>query len=131
MMINKDILLEFYLNKYLLPSYNAFKRFEVTEITHNEQNRINVKISIIFEYEKLKSEFLLTGILEEMFIIENTIPSEYLKSPVFNESKNINFERLKKEIKHYIKIIIYKRINLFDLNIKIEKTPANHHKQST
>ena len=130
--MNRKILLEFYLNKYLVPSYVILNRIEIVFLDYIEDNRINIKLLIVCDNDKFKKEFLLTGILESMFIQqpENIIPGSFLKSPVFNESKNINFEKLKKEIKHYIKIIIYKRINKFEMNLKIEEAFTNHNKQS-
>jgi hypothetical protein len=131
--MNRKILLEFYLNKYLVPSYILFKRIEVVNIEHMNNERINVKLLVVCDKDKFDDEFLLTGVLEDMLIIrpDNIISSIYLSSPIFKQSKNISFDKLKKEIKHYIKIIIYKRINLFEMNLKIEETLTNNHKQST
>jgi len=130
--MDRKILLEFYLNKYLVPSYIFFNRIEVVSLDYTDNDRINVKLLIVCDNDKFKEEFLLTGILENMFILkpENIIPGAYLNVPIFNESKNIDFKKLKKEIKYYIKIIIHKRIDKFEMNLKIEKTLTDDNKQS-
>ena len=42
--------------------------------------------------------------------------------------KNIIKMKIKKDIKHYIKIVVNKRINLFKMDLKLEKAHSNDYK---
>jgi hypothetical protein len=129
--MDRKILLEYYLNKYVIPEYILLKRIDVENISEVKDNRIDVDIQIICNYDEFKSKFYLTESLEEMFVYENRISQTFLLAPIFKESKEINFEKIKKDIKHYIKIVVNKRINLFNMNLKLENSHSENNKQSS
>ena len=129
--MDRRILLEYYLNKYIVPQYNLFERIDVVSIKDVKDERIEVDVLIITDSEKFKSKFNLTESLQELFIYRDTISQTFLQAPIFKENTEINFDKIKKEIKHYIKIIVNKRIHVFKMELKLENSYSNNHKQST
>jgi hypothetical protein len=109
--MDRKILLEYYLNKYVIPDYLLIKRIEVVNLQEVKDNRIDVDIQIVTDSESFKLKFNLTESLQELFIFEDKIPQTFLQSPIFKESSEINFDKIKKEIKHYIKTHIQTTIN--------------------
>jgi hypothetical protein len=126
--MDRKILLEYYLNKYVIPDYLLIKRIEVVNLQEVKDNRIDVDIQIVTDSESFKLKFNLTESLQELFIFEDKISQTFLQSPIFKESSEINFDKIKKEIKHYIKIIVNKRIQVFKMELKLENTYSNHNK---
>lgn len=128
--MDRKVLLEYYLNKYVTPEYLFIKRIQVNDLTEVKDSRIDVNLQVICDDEDFKRKINLTESLEEMFVDKdyNTISQTFLLTPIFKESKDIDFERIKKEIKHYIKIIINKRINLFKMDLKLEKSHSDNNK---
>ena len=126
--MDRKILLEYYLNKYVIPDYLLIKRIEVVNLQEVKDNRIDVDIQIVTDSESFKLKFNLTESLQELFIFEDKISQTFLQSSIFKESSEINFDKIKKEIKHYIKIIVNKRIQVFKMELKLENTYSNHNK---
>jgi len=128
--MDRKVLLEYYLNKYVTPEYLLIKRIQVNDLTEVKDSRIDVNLQVICDDEEFKRKINLTESLEEMFVDKdyNTISQTFLLAPIFKESKDIDFEKIKKEIKHYIKIIINKRINLFKMDLKLEKSHSDNDK---
>jgi Pyruvate/2-oxoacid:ferredoxin oxidoreductase gamma subunit len=124
--MDRRILLEYYLNKYVVSQYNMLQRIDVVSINDKEE-RIDVDLLVIMDSDTFKSKFDLTESLQEIFIYDNKISQTFLLAPIFKESKEINFDNIKKDIKHYIKIIINKRINLFKMDLKLEKAHSNNY----
>ena len=124
--MDRRILLEYYLNKYVTSQYNLIERIDVLSIGDREE-RIDVDILIIIDSERFKLNFNLTESLQELFIFDNKISQTFLQAPIFKENKEISFDKIKKDIKHYIKIIINKRINLFKMDLKLEKSHSNNY----
>ena len=124
--MDRRILLEYYLNKYVTSQYNLIERVDVLSIDDREE-RIDVDILIIIDSEIFKLNFNLTESLQELFIFDNKISQTFLQAPIFKENKEISFDKIKKDIKHYIKIIINKRINLFKMDLKLEKAHSNNY----
>lgn len=124
--MDRRILLEYYLNKYVTSQYNLIERIDVLSIGDREE-RIDVDILIIIDSERFKLNFNLTESLQELFIFDNKISQTFLQAPIFKENKEISFDKIKKDIKHYIKIIINKRINLFKMDLKLEKAHSNNY----
>jgi len=124
--MDRRILLEYYLNKYVTSQYNLIERIDVLSIGDREE-RIDVDILIIIDSEIFKLNFNLTESLQELFIFDNKISQTFLQAPIFKENKEISFDKIKKDIKHYIKIIINKRINLFKMDLKLEKSHSNNY----
>lgn len=125
--MDRRILLEYYLNKYVTSQYNLIERIDVLSIDDREE-RINVDILIIIDSERFKLNFNLTESLQELFIFDNKISQTFLQAPIFKENTEINFDKIKKDIKHYIKIVVNKRINLFKMDLKLEKAYSNNYK---
>lgn len=125
--MDRRILLEYYLNKYVISQYNLIERIDVLSIDDREE-RIDVDIMIVIDSERFKSNFNLTESLQELFIFDNKISQTFLQAPIFKESKEISFDKIKKDIKHYIKIIVNKRINLFKMDLKLEKSYSDNYK---
>jgi hypothetical protein len=125
--MDRRILLEYYLNKYVVSQYNMLQRIEVVSINDKEE-RIDVDLLIIMDSDTFRSKFDLTESLQEIFIYDNKISQTFLLAPIFKESKEISFDKIKKDIKHYIKIIVNKRINLFKMDLKLEKAYSNNYK---
>jgi hypothetical protein len=125
--MDRRILLEYYLNKYVTSQYNLIERIDVLSIDDMAE-RIDVDVLIIIDSERFKSNFNLTESLQELFIFDNKISQTFLQAPIFKENKEISFDKIKKDIKHYIKIIINKRINLFKMDLKLEKAYSNNYK---
>ena len=124
--MDRRILLEYYLNKYITSQYNLIERIDVLSINDKEE-RIDVDLLVIMDSDTFKSKFNLTESLQELFIFDNKISQTFLQAPIFKESKEISFDKIKKDIKHYIKIIINKRINLFKMDLKLEKSHSNNY----
>ena len=124
--MDRRILLEYYLNKYVTSQYNLIERIDVLSIEDREE-RIDVNLLIIMDSNTFKSKFDLTESLQEIFIHDNKISQTFLLAPIFKESREISFDKIKKDIKHYIKIIINKRINLFKMDLKLEKAHSNNY----
>ena len=129
--MDKKILLEYYLNKYVVKDYLIIKRIVVENISEVKDNRINVDLKIICDENEFKTKFNLTESLSELFIHRDVISQTFLLAPIFKESKEVNFDKLKKDIKHYIKIVINKRINLFKMDLKLENSHSDYNKQSS
>jgi len=129
--MDRKILLEYHLNKYVTPEYLIIKRIDVENISEVKDSRIDVDLKIICDETEFKSKFNLTESLSELFIHKDTISQTFLLAPIFKESKEVNFDNLKKDIKHYIKIVVNKRINLFNMNLKLENSYSNYNKQSS
>jgi hypothetical protein len=125
--MDRRILLEYYLNKYIASQYNLIERIDVVSLKYIE-DRIDVDILIIVDYETFNTKFKLTETLREVFVLDYKIPQTFLQSPIFKDNTEINFDKIKKDIKHYIKIIVNKRINLFKMDLKLEKTYSNNYK---
>ena len=124
--MDRRILLEYYLNKYVTSQYNLIERIDVLSIGDREE-RIDVDILIIIDSERFKLNFNLTESLQELFIFDNKISQTFLQAPIFKEIKEISFDKIKKDIKHYIKIVVNKRINLFKMDLKLEKAHSNNY----
>ena len=124
--MDRRILLEYYLNKYVTSQYNLIERIDVLSIGDREE-RIDVDILIIIDSEIFKLNFNLTESLQELFIFDNKISQTFLQAPIFKENKEISFDKIKKDIKHYIKIVVNKRINLFKMDLKLEKAHSNNY----
>lgn len=129
--MDRKILLEYHLNKYIVPDYITLKRIEVINISDVKDNRIDVNLQIICDNYEFRTKFNFTDSLGELFINENIISQTFLQAPIFKKNTEINFDKLKKDIKHYIKIIINKRINLFKMDLKLETPYTNNDKQSS
>lgn len=129
--MDKKILLEYYLNKYVVKDYLIVKRIVVENISEVKDSRINVDLKIICDKNDFKTKFNLTESLSELFIHKDVISQTFLLAPIFKESKEVNFDKLKKDIKHYIKIVINKRINLFKMDLKLENSHSDYNKQSS
>jgi len=129
--MDRKILLEYHLNKYVVPDYLIVKRIDVENISEVKDNRIDVSLQIICDTFEFNTKFNLTESLQELFITNNKISQTFLLAPVFKESKEIDFDRLKKDIKHYVKIVINKRINLFNMDLKLENSYSDNNKQSS
>ena len=125
--MDRRILLEYYLNKYVTSQYNLIERIDVLSINDKEE-RIDEHLLIIMDSDTFKSKFDLTESLQELFIFDNKISQTFLQAPIFKESKEISFDKVKKDIKHYIKIIVNKRINLFKMDLRLEKAYSNNYK---
>ena len=125
--MDRRILLEYYLNKYVTSQYNLIERIDVLSIDDMAE-RIDVDVLIIIDSERFKLNFNLTESLQELFIFDNKISQTFLQAPIFKESNEISFDKVKKDIKHYIKIIVNKRINLFKMDLKLEKAYSNNYK---
>lgn len=129
--MDRKILLEYHLNKYIVPDYITLKRIEVINISDVKDNRIDVNLQIICDNYEFRKEFNLTDTLSDLFLNENIISQTFLQAPIFKKNTEINFDKLKKDIKHYIKIIINKRINLFKMDLKLETPYTNNNKQGS
>jgi len=125
--MDRRILLEYYLNKYITSQYNLIERIDVVSLKYIE-DRIDIDTIIIIDSETFNTNFNLTESLQELFIFDNKISQTFLQAPIFKESKEISFDKIKKDIKHYIKIIVNKRINLFKMDLKLEKSYSNNYK---
>jgi len=125
--MDRRILLEYYLNKYITSQYNLIERIDVVSLKYIE-DRIDVDTLIIIDSETFNTKFNFTDSLGELFINENIISQTFLQAPIFKKNTEINFDKIKKDIKHYIKIVINKRINLFKMDLKLEKTYSNNYK---
>ena len=125
--MDRRILLEYYLNKYITSQYNLIERIDVVSLKYIE-DRIDVDILIIVDYETFNTKFKLTETLREVFVLDYKIPQTFLQAPIFKENTEINFDKIKKDIKHYIKIVVNKRINLFKMDLKLEKAHSNNYK---
>lgn len=125
--MDRRILLEYYLNKYITSQYNLIERIDVVSLKYIE-DRIDVDILIIVDYETFNTKFKLTETLREVFVLDYKIPQAFLQAPIFKDNTEINFDKIKKDIKHYIKIIVNKRINLFKMDLKLEKAYSNNYK---
>lgn len=129
--MDRKILLEYHLNKYVVSDYLLIKRIDVEDILEVKDSRIDVSLQIVCNKDEFKTKFNLTESLEELFINHNTISQTFFLAPIFKESKEINFDKLKKDIKHYVKIIVNKRINLFKMDLKLENSYSDNDKQSS
>jgi len=125
--MDRRILLEYYLNKYVASQYNLVDRIDVTSLKYIE-DRIDVDTLIIVDSQEFNTKFKLTETLRELFVLDYRIPQTFLQAPIFKENTEINFDKIKKDIKHYIKIVVNKRINLFKMDLKLEKTYSNNYK---
>jgi predicted Zn-dependent protease len=125
--MDRRILLEYYLNKYIASQYNLIERIDVVSLKYIE-DRIDVDTLIIIDSKTFNTKFNFTDSLGELFINENIISQTFLQAPIFKKNTEINFDKIKKDIKHYIKIVINKRINLFKMDLKLEKTYSNNYK---
>ena len=125
--MDRRILLEYYLNKYITSQYNLIERIDVVSLKYIE-DRIDIDTIIIVDSETFNTNFNLTESLQELFIFDNKISQTFLQAPIFKESKEISFDKVKKDIKHYIKIVVNKRINLFKMDLKLEKAYSNNYK---
>jgi hypothetical protein len=92
------------------------------------EDRIDVDTLIIVDSQEFNTKFKLTETLRELFVLDYRIPQTFLQAPIFKENTEINFDKIKKDIKHYIKIIVNKRINLFKMDLKLEKAYSNNYK---
>ncbi len=124
--MDRRILLEYYLNKYITSQYNLIERIDVVSLKYIE-DRIEIDTLVIVDSETFNTKFKLTETLRELFILDYRIPQTFLQAPIFKENTEINFDKIKKDIKHYIKIIINKRINLFKMDLKLEKAHSNNY----
>ena len=57
--MDRGILLEYYLNKYIVPQYNLFERIDVVCIKDVKDERIEVEVLIVTDSEKFNSKFNL------------------------------------------------------------------------
>ena len=129
--MDRKILLEYHLNKYVVPDYITLKRIEVINISDVKDNRIDVNLQIICDNYEFRKEFNLTDTLSDLFLNEGIISQTYLLAPIFKESKDVDFDKMKKDIKHYIKIVVNKRINIFKMDLKLENSYSDNDKQSS
>ena len=129
--MDRIILLEYHLNKYVVPDYLTVKRIEVKNISEVKDNRIDISLQIICDNYEFRKEFNLTDTLSDLFLNEGIISQTFLLAPIFKESKEVDFEKMKKDIKHYIKIVVNKRINIFKMDLKLEDSYSNYNKQSS
>ena len=129
--MDRKILLEYHLNKYVVPDYLLIKRIDVENISEVKDNRIDITLQIVYDDNDFKSKFNLTESLRELFVNKNIISQTFLLAPIFKESKEMDFDKLKKDIKHYIKIVVNKRINLFKMDLKLEDSYSDNNKQSS
>ena len=129
--MDRKILLEYHLNKYVVPDYITLKRIEVINISEVKDNRIDVSLQIICDNYEFRKEFNLTDTLSDLFLNEGVISQTYLLAPIFKESKEVDFDKMKKDIKHYIKIVVNKRINIFKMDLKLENSYSDNDKQSS
>jgi predicted Zn-dependent protease len=128
--MDRRILLEYYLNKYITSQYNLIERIDVVSLKYIE-DRIDVDTLIIIDSETFNTKFNFTDSLGKLFINENIISQTFLQAPIFKKNTEINFDKIKKDIKHYIKIVINKRINLFKMDLKLENSYSDNDKQSS
>ena len=129
--MDRKILLEYHLNKYVVPYYLTVKRIEVKNISDVKDSRIDVSLQIICDNYEFRKEFNLTDTLSDLFLNEGVISQTYLLAPIFKESKEVDFDKMKKDIKHYIKIVVNKRINIFKMDLKLENSYSDNDKQSS
>ena len=129
--MDRKILLEYHLNKYVVPDYLTVKRIEVKNISDVKDSRIDVSLQIICDNYEFRKEFNLTDTLSDLFLNEGIISQTYLLAPIFKESKEVDFDKMKKDIKHYIKIVVNKRINIFKMDLKLENSYSDNDKQSS
>ena len=129
--MDRKILLEYHLNKYVVPDYLTVKRIEVKNISDVKDSRIDVSLQIICDNYEFRKEFNLTDTLSDLFLNEGVISQTYLLAPIFKESKEVDFDKMKKDIKHYIKIVVNKRINIFKMDLKLENSYSDNDKQSS
>ena len=129
--MDRKILLEYHLNKYVVPDYITGKRIEGINISEVKDNRIDVNLQIICDNYEFRKEFNLTDTLSDLFLNEGVISQTYLLAPIFKESKEVDFDKMKKDIKHYIKIVVNKRINIFKMDLKLENSYSDNDKQSS
>ena len=129
--LDRKILLEYHLNKYVVPDYITLKRIEVINISDVKDNRIDVNLQIICDNYEFRKEFNLTDTLSDLFLNEGIISQTYLLAPIFKDSKDVDFDKMKKDIKHYIKIVVNKRINIFKMDLKLENSYSDNDKQSS
>ena len=129
--MDRKILLEYHLNKYVVPNYLTVKRIEVKNISDVKDSRIDVSLQIICDNYEFRKEFNLTDTLSDLFLNEGVISQTYLLAPIFKESKEVDFDKMKKDIKHYIKIVVNKRINIFKMDLKLENSYSDNDKQSS
>ena len=129
--MDRKILLEYHLNKYVVPDYLTVKRIEVKNISDVKDSRIDVSLQIICDNYEFRKEFNLTDTLSDLFLNEGIISQTYLLAPIFKESKDVDFDKMKKDIKHYIKIVVNKRINIFKMDLKLENSYSDNDKQSS
>ena len=129
--MDRKILLEYHLNKYVVPDYITLKRIEVINISDVKDSRIDVNLQIICDNYEFRKEFNLTDTLSDLFLNEGVISQTYLLAHIFKESKEVDFDKMKKDIKHYIKIVVNKRINIFKMDLKLENSYSDNDKQSS
>ena len=129
--MDRKILLEYHLNKYVVPDYLLIKRIDVEDILEVKDSRIDVSLQIICDNYEFRKEFNLTDTLSDLFLNEGVISQTYLLAPIFKESKEVDFDKMKKDIKHYIKIVVNKRINIFKMDLKLENSYSDNDKQSS
>ena len=58
--MDRKILLEYHLNKYVTPEYLIIKRIDVENISEVKDSRIDVDLKIICDETEFKSKFNLT-----------------------------------------------------------------------
>ena len=104
---------------------------KIKNISDVKDSRIDVSLQIICDNYEFRKEFNLTDTLSDLFLNEGVISQTYLLAPIFKESKEVDFDKMKKDIKHYIKIVVNKRINIFKMDLKLENSYSDNDKQSS
>ena len=133
MRFGKRVILQNHINKYIAKDYPLIRKFEVNDVSFTKNDNLNFNISIVCDYEEILKHMNISENL--LYLITNpdddTITKYFLDSPTFNfENTPLPFKKLKKEIKHCIKLIYSKRINEFKYQVKIENFPAKYRQQN-
>jgi hypothetical protein len=133
MRFGKRVILQNHINKYIVKDYPLIKGFEVNDVSFAKNDNLNFHISIICDYEEILNQMNISENL--LYLITNpdddTITKYFLDSPTFNfENTPLPFKKIKKEIKHCIKLIYSKRINEFKYQVKIENFPTKYRQQN-
>lgn len=133
MRLGRKVILENHINKYIKKDYPLINRFEISSVSSAKNETLNFDINIICDYDDILNQMKISENL--LYLITNpdndTITKYFLDSPTFNyENTPLPFNKIKKEIKHCIKLIYSKRINLFKYQVKIENFPAKYRQQN-
>ena len=120
--MDKKTVLTDYVNKYLKKEYPLINKVEFVYISYNTNDMMNIDFILYSNKEKFSNHFKLNNNFFSAFTIPNTdtISGPLLKYIDVFKSEDLDIDKIKKEIKHYIKLIYSKRINIFLFKLKFE-----------